>query len=310
MLTVGLTGGTGFVGTAICNALVGSGHHVLVLSRQSHLPEELRELGVRLVTGDVREDGPSALTARSDVVVHAAGLVRTFDSSRLSETNVDGTRNVTRACAEAGCRLVHVSSAGVHGSPGRVVDERSAMRPRNEYETSKVGAEKVIAEILPEALVVRPTVVIGPGHPHDPLLRFLRAVMRGRMVVSRRGWTNYVGARSVGSAIAAAIAEPDVPTPLLLNDPLPLTELAALAASATDSSHAVAVLPRVLERTAAPLARVAAAMVPAADRVSSLFDATRIESVHGAWLRDVGIDLSVAPTIVDLADWYRGRGLL
>jgi nucleoside-diphosphate-sugar epimerase len=86
--------------------------------------------------------------------------------------NVDSAVAAAAAAKAAGCRrFVLVSSVGVHGdaSQGRPIDEQSPLLPREPYACSKVEAEQAVSRLLAgsatECVIMRPTLVYGPGCP-------------------------------------------------------------------------------------------------------------------------------------------------
>jgi nucleoside-diphosphate-sugar epimerase len=114
-----VTGATGFTGGHLCRRLVAEGHQVRALVRDPARTESLRQLGVDLVSGDLR-DGRSLTSAvkGADVVYHIAALFRPENVSRqdMWEVNVQGTRDLLDASVNAGVgRFVHCSTIGVHG---------------------------------------------------------------------------------------------------------------------------------------------------------------------------------------------------
>jgi nucleoside-diphosphate-sugar epimerase len=104
----------------------------------------------------------------------------------LWETNVEGTREIARTARTAGvARVVHVSSAGVYGdgdgqAPHR---ESGSCHPSDEYELSKLEAEKALAEELRGSkvgwTVLRPGGIYGPGRASS--VEFYRRVSRRRI---------------------------------------------------------------------------------------------------------------------------------
>jgi nucleoside-diphosphate-sugar epimerase len=108
----------------------------------------------------------------ADVTFHAAAKVEDFGPWReFVDANVEGTRNVLRACrAAAVARAVHVSTEAVlmHGQPLVHVDETYplALRSKAPYSRSKAMAEQVVLEEgrgALEAMIVRPRFVWGRG---------------------------------------------------------------------------------------------------------------------------------------------------
>ncbi|MBI3637597.1 MAG: NAD-dependent epimerase/dehydratase family protein, partial [Candidatus Rokubacteria bacterium] len=116
-----VTGGTGFVGANIVRALLDDGAGVRVLARRGGDRRALAGLPVEIVEGDLL-DAASVARAVAGVktVYHVAADYRLWarDPSVLFRTNVDGTRAVLGAAAEAGAaRIVYTSTVGALGIP-------------------------------------------------------------------------------------------------------------------------------------------------------------------------------------------------
>ena len=165
-MNVFVTGGTGFVGAHLVNALRARGDTVTALVRR---PALVGQLGwgpeVRLVRGDL--DDEAALregSAGADVVYHVAGKIAARNVAEFMATNRDGTANVLEAARDAGARRVlFVSSLAVGGptTPGHPIDENRPPMPVTDYGRSKLAAE-VLVRAMPLAwTIVRPPVVYG-----------------------------------------------------------------------------------------------------------------------------------------------------
>ena len=171
-MKVFITGGTGFIGAHLINALIEAGHHVHVLvrtlSKASNLPSE----GVSIFKGDILN--PKSIKAAMqgcEQVYHLGGNASIYekDPTRYFTINVDGTRNIMDAALELGIkRMVFTSSAGVLGpSVGGVVTEEKCRNIDffNEYESSKAMAESLVKSYAAEkgldAVIVLPTRVYG-----------------------------------------------------------------------------------------------------------------------------------------------------
>ncbi len=169
-----VTGGGGFLGTAICRQLILAGADVLNFSRGAY--PHLEALGVRTFRGDLADREAVSEAARGrNIVFHAgakAGLWGPYEEYRC--VNVDGTRNVIDACRERGIsRLVYTSSPSVvfSGVDLEGVDESVPYPDRFEahYPATKAEAERlVVAANGPELATVslRPHLIWGPGDNH------------------------------------------------------------------------------------------------------------------------------------------------
>src|SRR4051812_6124420 len=115
-----ITGGTGFLGSHVSKRIAQCGHEVRLLVRPTSRLRNGAE-GATTVPGDVTN--PTSLEAAvdgCDWVVHAAADLNYWrqDPDRQMAVNVDGTKNLARACRRNGVkRLVHVSSVAAVGIP-------------------------------------------------------------------------------------------------------------------------------------------------------------------------------------------------
>ncbi len=167
-----MTGATGVVGAPILRLLVESGRQVGALVRSAGSAETVERVGATAVNGDLLNHGSLVRAFTGfDVVYHVAGVNQfcVSDPEPMDAANVDGSRNVLRACAAARVRrLVYTSSAAAIGEQeGTVGDESSPHRGHflSRYERSKYLAEQaVFAERTPvEVVTVNPSSVQGPG---------------------------------------------------------------------------------------------------------------------------------------------------
>jgi dTDP-4-dehydrorhamnose reductase len=100
-------------------------------------------------------------------VINAAGYVRVDDAERDEEvcrrTNVTGAVNLAAACRRHGVRLVTFSSDLVFdGREERAYTETDEPRPLNVYGATKAEAERRVADLLPDALLLRTAAFFGP----------------------------------------------------------------------------------------------------------------------------------------------------
>lgn len=167
-----VTGGTGFVGGRLVDALLDGGHKVRALVRDPAKSPLQHRPGVELVRGDLGQPGGlEEAVAGADVAFHCAGLVgdwlRPEDANRI---NVEGTRAILSACAAAGVgRVVYLSSLSVYGlGQHRGTDESAPLRYSGDaYIDSKIDAERMVRVCIdragPEVVVLRPGFIYGPG---------------------------------------------------------------------------------------------------------------------------------------------------
>ncbi len=186
-----VTGGTGLIGCALVERLLGTGNDVKALARSDSSASELAALGAEPVPGDVLDlDALAAAMRGCEVAYHAAGA-NAFclrDPSPLYDVNVRGSENVVRAAARAGVqRVVYTSSAATLGeASGTIGSEESPHRGwfLSDYERSKFEAERAVFAAARETGVdvvsVNPASVQGPGRATGSA-RLLLDYLNGRI---------------------------------------------------------------------------------------------------------------------------------
>jgi dihydroflavonol-4-reductase len=185
-MTVLVTGGAGFIGGKLVEALLAREEKVRVLDLPTRRTRQLMSLGVEVVEGDILSAGEvrSAVDG-CDRLYHLAALFQMWqqDPARFYAVNVEGTRNVLQSALQMHVeRVVHTSSAVTIGeADGQLGDEHTIRRGYflSEYERSKYLGEQAALEICRQGLpltVVNPTSAYGPGqtsHMTGALASFL-----------------------------------------------------------------------------------------------------------------------------------------
>ena len=150
---VHVTGGTGFVGSHLCNELADRGHDVVAVSRSPDASTVEIDDSVERREGDVTRRETLDFSG-ADLVVHLVALSPLVKPRGAThhEVTAEGTRNVVDACEDADVpRLVHMSALGADP------DGETA------YVRAKGEAERAVAESSLDATVFRPSVVFGEG---------------------------------------------------------------------------------------------------------------------------------------------------
>jgi UDP-glucose 4-epimerase len=153
-----VTGGAGFIGSHLVDALVAAGDEVVVVDhlRGGHTGNLANALdgGARIVRGDVTDVG--AMTelcqaVRPEVIFHLAAQINVrrsvADPSTDAHVNVGGTAAVLEAARLSGARrVILASTAGVYGDPATIpVAEDAPVAPLSPYGASKAAAESYMS---------------------------------------------------------------------------------------------------------------------------------------------------------------------
>ncbi len=191
-----VTGATGFVGAAVARVFLDSGYAVRTLVRDPSRARSLREAGMEVIEGDLArpQTFPPAL-AGCTYLAHVAADYRLFvpDPTPLYRVNVEGTRALLEAAAEAGLeRVVYTSSVAAlgHREGGVSADETTTGQLEDmvgHYKRSKFLAEEAAREFAQasslEVVIVNPSAPVGPGDVKPtPTGRMVLDAARGRML--------------------------------------------------------------------------------------------------------------------------------
>ena len=185
-----VTGGTGFIGSALVKALVHCGEAVRVFADNSRgAARRLREVAhdIELIKGDIRDAAAVDAAMRGIEEVHHLAFVNgtaTFYSApeRVLDVGVKGIVNVIDCCRRRGIgHLVLASSSEVYQSPPRVPTDESAplvipdpFNPRLSYAAGKIISEMMVInhgrKHFERVLIFRPHNVYGPDMGLDHVI--------------------------------------------------------------------------------------------------------------------------------------------
>ena len=163
-----LTGGTGFVGSHLAEALLGAGYRVRALVRRPASIGWLSGLDLEVVPGDVRDvSSLGPFVAGADLVVHAAGKTAARSLAEYRGCNAAGTRHLLDAtlAAAPGAHFVLISSQAAAGPSrdGLPVLPGARGRPVSSYGWSKLEGEDELRACAGLAFtILRPSAVYGP----------------------------------------------------------------------------------------------------------------------------------------------------
>jgi nucleoside-diphosphate-sugar epimerase len=266
-----VTGGAGFVGSAVVHQLAARGDDVVALVRDPARAHRIVESGAELVADDLSNVARlTDLLRGADAVIHAAGSYRVGitrgERGAMWDANVGTTTRILDAAEAAGTpRTVYVSTANVFGNTrGRVVDE-SYRRDLAEgflswYDETKYGAHEVAEQRIAAGapvVIVLPSQVYGPGDPSgfgDQLFRAAKGTLRSRALDDVG--VGLVHVDDLAAGVVAALDRGQIGQSYVLSGPrTTLRDAIGLAAATTGRGAPRLRVPTMLLRLMAPLGR-------------------------------------------------------
>ena len=197
-------GGTGFVGAQVVRALARSGARVRVAVRNPGRGYRLRMLGdvgqIQIVEANLRNEASIARALEgAEACVNLTGVLYSSARQTFHAVHVEGAAAVARAArARKISRYVHMSALGA--------DPASS----SEYARTKAQGEQAVRDLLPGAVIIRPSIVFGAED--DFFNRFgSLATFSPVLPLIGGGETRFqpIYVADVAAAIARAIADPD-----------------------------------------------------------------------------------------------------
>jgi dihydroflavonol-4-reductase len=182
-----VTGATGFIGSAVARRLLAEGVALRALVRPGSDRRNIAGLDVEIVEGDLADEAALARACRGcDALFHVAADYRLWARrpNEIYQTNVEGTRAILRAAAEAGVgRVVYTSSVATLEPPDDSSPGDETRRARLEdiighYKRSKSMAEEVVRDFVDKRLAV---VTVNPSAPVGP--RDVKPTPTGRTIL-------------------------------------------------------------------------------------------------------------------------------
>ena len=215
-----VTGSTGFIGGALCRALVERGDEVRAFHRQSSTQRLLKGLPVEHVIGDLTQPDSIEAAMRGVEVVFHAGALLGARAGRMYTVTVEGTRDILQAAREVGVRrVIHTSSVAALGLPSdpppgsqpEILNENHAWNcPPDAYPygyakyLAELEVQRAVAQGL-DAVIVNPAVVFGAGDVYRLISSIVVQVAQGKIPFSAEGGLNAVHIDDVVAGHLAAL---------------------------------------------------------------------------------------------------------
>lgn len=315
-----VTGGTGFIGRYVLEALASDPCEVVALSRSARADAA----NARFVTGDITDASlVRDLVRGADAVIHIAGCLKRPD--QFVATNVEGTRHIVDACEQAAVpRLIYMSSVGVIGpTAASLVTEDSPRHPANAYERSKGAAEELVSAFGDRhpgtTTILRPTNVFGEHDPETHLLNLFAKLKSKRFFYvgteTADFYVNYLYVAEISALVRSLLTRTTPSSTYIVNTPMRLTEFIDAMKRALGDTTPIGHLPYWLVKAAALVGdRIPRAVMPIPP-VSSLklaemtspkqYSPARLMSELG-WRPAYAIDTAVS----NLCRHYHDKGWL
>ncbi|KGW83687.1 UDP-glucose 4-epimerase family protein [Burkholderia pseudomallei] len=319
MSRVIVTGANGFVGRALCRALLAAGHEVTGLVRRRGVCTEGVSEWVHEADDfdGVADRWPAGLQV--DAVVHLAASVHMMrdrspdPDAAFRASNVAATMRVARAARQQGARrFVFLSSvkAIAESDGGTPLCENSTPAPQDAYGRSKLEAERALEQLRDElsfdTVIVRPPLVYGPGVRAN-FLSLMRAVSRGVPLPlgAVRARRSMVYVDNLADAVMRCVTEPAATNGCfhVADSDMPPT----IAELLDDIGHHLGRPARLLpvpER----LLRVAGALTGRAAQIDRLTSDLRLDTTHIRTVLDWRPPRSSEEGLAETACWFKSLG--
>ena len=221
MPLVVVTGASGFLGSRLVERLHEVGFAVRTMGRNPQT-QRLEKLGVEHVRADISD--PDSLVpafAGAGAVFHLAGLVsyRKTDYDLLYKTNVIGTRNVMKACMDAGVeRVIHMGSIAGMGvpKPGEIATEELEYNLKGHglyYCDTKYEGSQEVKRFAKQGLPVLelcPGITFGEGDTHPHHHTIFRSMASGLFLGYPAGGVMFSDIEDVAGACMSSLVHGEV----------------------------------------------------------------------------------------------------
>jgi uncharacterized protein YbjT (DUF2867 family) len=200
---VTVIGGAGFVGRYVVEALARSGFRVRVVSRHADSALFLKPLGdlgqIQVVSGNIRSDADMAAAfAGATAGVNLVGILAESGDQKFAALQAEGAGRTARAAAAAGASaFVQISAIGANAASTIA------------YARSKGEGERLVQAALPQAVVLRPSIIAGPEDQFFNRFAGMARIAPFLPAISGDSLFQPVYVRDVADAVVAALTRSD-----------------------------------------------------------------------------------------------------
>ncbi len=200
---VTIFGGSGFLGRYVTREFAKRGWRVRAAVRRPHLAPELRVAGipgqVQIAAANIRKpETVRQAIEGADAVVNLVGILKSIGKQTFAATQADGAATVAEAARDAGVTaFVHMSAIGA--------DRES----KSAYARTKAMGEDAVRERIPEAMILRPSIVFGPEDEFFNRFAAMASISPVLPVFAPKVRFQPVYVRDVAEAVANAVERPD-----------------------------------------------------------------------------------------------------
>jgi len=178
-MKVFLTGGSGYIGSAVALALKKAGHDVLALVRSEAKGEALKKAGVKLAVGELGNPAGYAGSAWGRAAFVNLAQEYSPAGPELDQKTIGSARDLLRG--QVGATFIYTSGCWVQGATEGVADESTTLKPPRAV-TWRPAHEQAALEMAKDGIrsaVIRPGVVYGGAHGGIPAMFFGTALKHG-----------------------------------------------------------------------------------------------------------------------------------
>jgi dihydroflavonol-4-reductase len=321
-----VTGASGFIGHHVARVLCARGENVRVILRKTSRREHLAGLPVEIVEGDLGEPASLARALAGASRLYHVAAAYTFgarDPAYIYADNVEGTRNVLQAAADARVeRIVYTSTVGALATSTRdsMSDETTPVSQRDivsHYKVSKYLAQQVAEEFAAgglDVVIVNPSAPVGPGDAKPtPTGKMIVDFLKGKMPAYVDTGLNLIAVEDVaeGHRLAALNGKRGEKY-ILGHENMHLREILEMLALVSGRKAPRVQIPHAVAYAAAACSEVKARLTGGSPQIAleSVRMARKFNFVDASKaVRELGLpQTSIEAALKRAVDWFRANG--